>query len=74
MIVEHGFVGFWTAFVAGIFILIHLPSCSVHWADRLKPLSVYLKKYHVLTLNLATIFALVHIILSLVGLIFGVWI
>ena len=23
---------FWTAFVAGIFILLHIPSCDVHWA------------------------------------------
>lgn len=67
-------IGFWTAFVAGIFILLHLPSCSEHWAYRLLPFSRYLRKYHNLTLALATLFAFAHVVLSLVGLITGVWI
>ncbi len=67
-------IGFWTAFIAAIFILLHIPSCNKHWASRLKPLSTFLSDYHDLTLKLATVFALAHIILSLVGLVFGVWV
>ena len=67
-------VGFWMGFVAGLFILLHIPSCNKHWADKLKPFSLYLRKYHDLTLILATLFALAHIVLALVGLVFGIWI
>ncbi len=72
-IFEQG-IGFWAAFVAGIFILLHIPSCNEHWASRLKPLSNILRKYHNQTLILATIFASIHVILSLIGLILRVWI
>jgi membrane protein DedA with SNARE-associated domain len=67
-------IGFWVGVIAGIFILLHIPSCNKHWAARLQPLSKHLKKYHNLTLNLATIFALLHVILSFGGLVFGIWI
>ena len=67
-------IGFWLAFIAGIFILLHIPSCNKHWAYRLKPLSKYLSKVHNQTLILATLFAIIHIILSLIGLIFNIWI
>ncbi len=70
---EHGIIGFWTSFAAGIFILLHLPTCDYHWADRLKTAAKYLRKYNKSTLNLAALLALVHIILSLIGLISGVW-
>ena len=67
-------LGFWLGLVAAIFILLHIPSCDVHWANRLKPFSTLLKKYHRPTLVLATIFALVHVILAIVGLAFNIWI
>ena len=67
-------IGFWTAFIAGILILLHIPSCNKHWAYRLKPLSKYLIKIHNETLILATIFAIIHIILSVLGLTFNIWI
>jgi hypothetical protein len=67
-------IGFWTSFIAGMFILLHIPSCNKHWAYRLKPFSTFLSRYHSFTLNLATLFAIIHIILGLVGLITGVWI
>jgi membrane protein DedA with SNARE-associated domain len=67
-------LGFWVGLVAAIFILLHIPSCNAHWAQRLKPLSSYLKRHHALTLNLATLFAIVHVILAVVGLTTRVWI
>ena len=67
-------VHFWTSFIAGIFILLHIPSCNVHWANQLKPFSNYLKRYHNETLVLASLFALSHIILTVIGLLFNVWI
>ncbi len=67
-------VGFWMGLIAGLLILLHVPSCNKHWADRLKPFSLYLRKYHDLTLVLATLFALAHIVLALVGLVFGIWV
>jgi len=67
-------IGFWSAFVAGIFILLHIPSCNKHWANRLKPFSRYLKKLHDETLIIATLFAIIHIVLSLLGLAFNIWI
>jgi hypothetical protein len=67
-------IGFWLALIAGIFILLHIPSCNKHWAYRLKPLSKYLSKIHNETLIMATIFAILHIILSLLGLTFNIWI
>ncbi len=74
MIIVGQTIGFWTAFIAALFILLHVPSCNKHWALRLKPLSTYLSKHHDTTLIIATIFALAHIIMSLAGLIFGVWV
>ena len=71
--IEHGIIGFWTAFISGLFILLHIPSCDFHWASKIKSLSTFLTKYHRPTLHLATIFAIIHIFLSLLGLIFGVW-
>jgi len=56
-------IGFWVSLIAALFILLHVPSCNIHWADRLGPFSRYLRKYHDLTLNLATAFAVAHIIL-----------
>jgi len=67
-------IGFWSAIVAGIFILLHIPSCNKHWAYRLKPLSKYLVRFHDKTLILATLFAIIHIILSITGLVFNIWI
>ena len=67
-------LGFWLGLIAGLFILLHIPSCNKHWADRLKPFSLFLRKYHDLTLVLATLFALADVALALVGLVFGVWI
>ena len=67
-------IGFWAAFIAGLFILLHIPSCNRHWAARLKPFSTFLRRYHDLTLVLATILALVHVALSIVGFVFGVWV
>ncbi|MBR9698847.1 hypothetical protein GOV09_00115 [Candidatus Woesearchaeota archaeon] len=72
--IPHGPIGFWTAFIAGIFILLHIPSCNKHWAHRLKPLSTLLERVHNQTLILATIFALVHVVLSLLGLFLDIWI
>jgi hypothetical protein len=66
-------IGFWSAFVAGILILLHIPSCNKHWAYRLKPFSNYLGKVHDQTLFLATLFAIIHIFLSIIGLIFNMW-
>ena len=66
-------IGFWASLIAAIFIMLHIPSCNEHWASRLRPLSNVLRKYHNQTLILATIFALIHIVLSLIGLISGVW-
>ncbi len=51
-------IGFWSAFIAGILILLHIPSCNKHWAYRLKPFSNYLGKVHDQTLIIATIFAI----------------
>jgi len=65
---------FWTSLIAAVFILLHIPSCNKHWAHRLKPFSKYLKKYHNQTLILATIFALIHVVLTFIGLIFNIWI
>jgi membrane protein DedA with SNARE-associated domain len=67
-------LGFWIGLIAAIFIMLHIPSCNKHWAQRLKPFSSYLARHHSLTLNLATLFALVHIALSLTGLVTGIWI
>ena len=67
-------IGFWTGFIAGFFILLHIPSCNDHWANRLKPFSNYLKEYHNQTLIWATVFAIIHIVLDLIGLIFNIWI
>jgi hypothetical protein len=67
-------IGFWSAFVAGIFVLLHIPSCNKHWAYRLKPFSEYLRKVHNETLIIATIFALLHVFLSLLGLVLNIWI
>lgn len=44
------------------------------WAARLRPFSIFLTKYHDLTLDLATGFAIIHLVLDLIGLISGVWI
>jgi len=74
MIVERGIIGFWTALFAGILILLHIPSCDFHWASRFKLLSRALFQYHRLTLNLATIFAIIHVVLAIIGLLFEVWI
>jgi len=65
-------VGFWVGFMAGIFILMHIPSCDWHWAARIRPLSNILKKHHRLTLNLATFFAIAHMVLALLQLATGV--
>ncbi|MBT3324152.1 hypothetical protein HN840_01925 [archaeon] len=62
-------ISFWTSVISSIFILLHIPSCNIHWANRLKPFSKYLKKYHNLTLNLAAAFALIHVIIIFVELI-----
>lgn len=67
-------IGFWVGFIAAIFIMLHIPSCNKHWANKLKPFSSYLSKHHTLTLDIATVFAIAHIVLVLIGLIFGVWI
>jgi len=67
-------IGFWISMVAGVFILLHIPSCNKHWAYRLKPLSKYLARFHDQTLILATLFAIIHIFLSITGLIFNIWI
>ncbi|MCK4252683.1 hypothetical protein KAX97_14645 [candidate division WOR-3 bacterium] len=67
-------IGFWSAFIAGILILLHIPSCNKHWAYRLKPFSNYLGKVHDETLIIATIFAILHIVSSLLGLAFNIWI
>ena len=67
-------ISFWTGFIAGLFILLHIPSCNKHWAARLRPFSIFLTKYHDLTLDLATGFAIIHLVLDLIGLISGVWI
>jgi len=67
-------IGFWSAFIAGFFILLHIPSCNKHWAYQLKPLSKYLARFHDQTLILATLFAIIHIFLSIIGLIFNIWI
>ncbi|MEE9525958.1 MAG: hypothetical protein V3V78_05120 [Candidatus Woesearchaeota archaeon] len=70
-------LGFWSALLGGVFILLHVPACNQHWAARihkLHPLSDFLEKHHDTTLNAALIFALVHITLSLIGLIFKIWI
>jgi hypothetical protein len=40
----------------------------------LKPVSLFLRKYHDLTLALATLFALAHIALAPRGIVLGVWI
>jgi len=61
-------IKFWTALIAAILILLHIPSCNKHWAKKLKVLSGFLSKYHKLTLNLATLFALLHIVLVILDL------
>ena len=63
---------FWTGLLAGILILVHIPSCDTHWAEKLKPFSDVLQRHHMLTLRLATLFALLHITLSLIALFGGV--
>ena len=73
MVFEHT-IHFWTSFIAGIFVLLHIPSCNKHWAYRLKPFTKYLEKIHNETLIIATFFAAIHIILSLTGLLFDIWI
>ena len=70
MVVESTF-HFWTSLIAAMFILLHIPSCNKHWAYRLRPLSKYLSRFHDQTLILATIFAIIHIILAGIGLIFN---
>jgi hypothetical protein len=67
-------LGFWIGIIAGIFILLHIPSCNLHWAARLKPFSKYLRRYHDETLIVATLFALIHLTLGAIGLITGIWI
>jgi len=70
----HQNITFWTGFIAGLFILLHLPSCDVHWANKLGKFSGFLSKHHYFTLRLATFFAIIHVFLDLIGLVFGVWI
>lgn len=67
-------VGSWTGFIGAFFILLHIPSCNQHWVHRLKPFSDFLKEYHDETLLMATVFAIIHIILDLIGLTFNIWI
>jgi len=67
-------IGFWFGILAGLLILLHLPACDYHWADRFGKVSAFLKKHHLLTLRLATTFALIHILLAIMGLGFGIWI
>ncbi|MFC1769348.1 hypothetical protein ACFLZX_06320 [Nanoarchaeota archaeon] len=50
-------------FLAAIFILLHVPSCSQHWAQKIPGIAQKLAQYHNLTLNLAMILAFLHILL-----------
>tara|TARA_Y100000034_G_C6694995_1_gene306200 strand:+ start:283 stop:489 length:207 start_codon:yes stop_codon:yes gene_type:complete len=59
-------IQFYTSIIAGLFILLHIPSCNIHWATRLKPFSTFLKQHHRLTLDLATIFAITHLFLAII--------
>jgi hypothetical protein len=67
-------IAFWCGLLGAILILLHVPSCSKHWAQKLPFISNSLSKYHKQTLGLATLFAFAHIILDIMGLVFGVWI
>lgn len=64
---------FWTGFISGLFILLHIPSCSLHWADKMPKISKVLRRYHDETLNIAVTFAIGNIFLVLAGFIFGIW-
>lgn len=55
-------ISFWAGVISSVFVILHLPSCNVHWANRLKPVSKYLKKFHSETLGIAVSFAIIHLI------------
>lgn len=65
-------IGFWTGLVGAVFIVLHMPTCNKHWAQKLPFISKPLSKHHYLTLSLATFFGFTHIILALVDIILGV--
>ncbi len=67
-------IGFWAGLLGAIFIVLHMPTCNKHWAQKLPFISKPLAKHHYLTLGLATIMGFTHITLGLLGLIFGIWI
>ena len=62
---------FWTGLIGAIFIVLHLPTCNAHWADKLPLISKTLRKYHNPTLYIATISGIIHIILAIIELIGG---
>jgi len=67
-------IGFWSGMIGAVFIVLHMPTCNKHWAQKLPFISKPLAKHHNLTLGLATLFGLTHIILAITGLISGIWV
>jgi|TARA_Y100000310_G_C20441240_1_gene696216 hypothetical protein len=65
-------IGFWSGMIGAIFIILHMPTCNKHWAQKLPFISRPLAKHHTLTLTLATLFGFIHIILGIIHLIGGV--
>ncbi|MBR9693098.1 hypothetical protein GOV07_04180 [Candidatus Woesearchaeota archaeon] len=68
-----GMITFWLGVIAALFILLHMPSCDAHWADKFGAVGKWLRRYHTPTLRIATIFALVHLLLIVFGFVFGIW-
>jgi hypothetical protein len=67
-------IGFWSGMIGAIFIILHMPTCNKHWAQKLPLISKPLSKHHNLTLGLATFFGFTHIILGITELIWGIMI
>jgi hypothetical protein len=67
-------IGFWTGLLGAVFIVLHMPTCNTHWAQKLPLISKPLASHHHLTLSLATVFGFGHLMLAFLGLVFGIWI
>lgn len=65
-------IGFWSGMIGAVFIILHMPTCNKHWAQKLPFISRSLAKHHTLTLSMATTFGFLHLILGFISIISGV--
>lgn len=65
-------IGFWSGIIGALFILLHMPTCNKHWAQKLPFISQHLAKHHTLTLTLATTFGFMHLILGFIELVWSI--